>query len=140
MSAIVILRDAVLPVEAVSCNSERSTFEGIASSQERAPRKIIYNLMATKEFAVYIMTNKHNRVLYTGMTNNLPRRVHEHKTGIGSKFVKKYNVTKLVYFEVGSGAKEALFREHQIKAGSRQKKIDLINGFNPEWRDLYEEI
>ena len=96
--------------------------------------------MASKEYAVYIMTNKHNRVLYTGMTNNLRRRVYGHKTGIGSKFVKKYNVTKLVYFEVGGEAKEALFREHQIKAGSRQKKINLINDFNPEWRDLYEEI
>ncbi|MBT3338958.1 MAG: GIY-YIG nuclease family protein [Anaerolineae bacterium] len=86
------------------------------------------------------MTNKHNRVLYTGITNNLRRRVYEHKTGIGSKFVKKYNATKLVYFEVGSNINEALLREHQIKAGSRQKKLDLINEFNPEWNDLYEEI
>ncbi len=86
------------------------------------------------------MTNKHNRVLYTGMTNNLRRRVYEHKTGTGSKFVKRYNVTKLVYFEVGNDVREALLREHQIKAGSRQKKVDLINEFNPEWRDLYDEI
>ena len=98
------------------------------------------HFMAAKEYAVYIMTNKNNRVLYTGMTNNLRRRVYEHKTGIGSKFVKRYNVTKLVYFEVGSSAKEALYREHQIKAGSRQKKIDLINEFNPEWQDLYDDI
>lgn len=105
-----------------------------------APRGIRDDFMASKEYAIYIMTNKHNRVLYTGMTNNLRRRVYEHKNGIGSKFVKRYNVTKLVYFEVGSSAKEALFREHQIKAGSRQKKIDLVDEFNPEWRDLYDEI
>lgn len=105
-----------------------------------APRGITDYFMGTKQYAVYIMMNTHNRVLYTGMTNNLRRRVYEHKTGVGSKFVKRYNVTKLVYYEVGNSAKEALYREHQIKAGSRQKKLDLINEFNPEWRDLYDEI
>ena len=93
-----------------------------------------------KEFCVYIMTNAHNTVLYTGVTNNLTRRVYEHKNGLGSAFVKKYNVHKLVYYEVGDNVQSALAREKQIKGGSRQKKIDLINNLNPKWKDLFEEI
>ena len=93
-----------------------------------------------KTYYVYIMTNKHNTVLYTGVTNNLLRRVQEHKQGIGSAFTRKYNVHKLVYFEAGDSIHAAIAREKQIKAGSRQKKIDLINSMNPEWKDLYDEI
>ncbi|MBE7432378.1 MAG: GIY-YIG nuclease family protein [Anaerolineales bacterium] len=85
------------------------------------------------------MTNAHNTVLYTGVTNNLQRRVLEHREGSGSKFTKKYNVHKLVYFECGSDVNTAIFREKQIKAGSRKKKVELINGINPAWKDLYEE-
>lgn len=85
------------------------------------------------------MTNAHNTVLYTGVTNNLQRRVLEHREGSGSKFTKKYNVHKLVYFECGSDVNTAIFREKQIKAGSRKKKVELINGINPTWKDLYEE-
>ncbi len=96
--------------------------------------------MAGKEYAIYIMTNAHNRVLYTGVTNNLKRRVYEHRLGIGGIFTKKYNVVKLVYYETGDNIREAIAREKQIKAGSRQKKIDLINSLNPEWKDLYDEI
>ncbi len=97
--------------------------------------------MSTKEYAIYnIMTNAHNRVLYTGVTNNLKRRVYEHKSGIGGIFTKKYNVVKLVYYETGDNIREAIAREKQIKAGSRQKKIDLVNSLNPEWKDLYDEI
>ena len=93
-----------------------------------------------REYCVYIMTNAHNTVLYTGVTNNLARRVYEHKNGLGGVFTRKYNVHKLVYYEVGDNIHIAIMREKQIKAGSRQKKIDLINGLNPEWKDLYEEI
>ena len=85
------------------------------------------------------MTNTHNTVLYTGVTNDLHRRVLEHRTGKGGLFTKKYNVTKLVYYESGDDINIAIFREKQIKAGSRQKKIDLINSLNPEWKDLIEE-
>jgi putative endonuclease len=92
--------------------------------------------MAGKEYAVYIMTNTHNRVLYTGVTNNLKCRVYEHKMGIGGIFTRKYNVVKLVYYEIGDNIREAIAREKQIEAGSRQKKIDLINSLNPEWKDL----
>jgi putative endonuclease len=74
------------------------------------------------------------------VTNDLKRRMSEHKSKIGSEFTKKYNVNKLVYFEMGDDVSTAIYREKQIKAGSRQKKIDLINGFNPEWKDLFEEF
>ena len=84
------------------------------------------------------MTNAHHNVLYTGVTNELQRRVLEHKAG-KSGFTKKYNVTKLVYFECGDDINSAIAREKQIKAGSRQKKIDLINSINPEWKDLFDE-
>jgi putative endonuclease len=85
------------------------------------------------------MTNKNNTVLYTGVTNNLQRRVLEHRSGKGSKFTKKYRVTKLIFFEIADDISTAISREKQIKAGSRQKKIDLINNMNPEWQDLFEE-
>lgn len=93
-----------------------------------------------KEYCVYIMTNAHNTVIYSGVTNNLARRVHEHKSGLGGIFTKKYNVNKLVYYEVSDSVHAALAREKQIKGGSRKKKIDLINIVNPEWKDLFEEI
>ncbi len=86
------------------------------------------------------MTNKYNTVLYTGVTNNLKRRVWEHKEGLGSIFTGRYRVTKLVYYEVYENVNWAIAREKQIKGGSRQKKLDLINGFNPDWHDLYDEI
>lgn len=86
------------------------------------------------------MTNKNNTVLYTGMTNNLIRRVYEHKEKLIDGFTKKYNCTKLVYYEIFSNPYDAIAREKQIKAGSRKKKIVLINTMNPEWNDLYNQI
>ncbi len=91
-----------------------------------------------KQYYVYIMTNRRNSVLYTGVTNNLERRVQEHRNGRGGRFTSKYKVTKLAYYEVGADPRSAIEREKQIKGGSRQKKIDLINGMNPEWQDLAE--
>lgn len=93
-----------------------------------------------REYCVYIMTNTHNTVLYTGVTNNLARRAYEHKNGMGGVFTKKYNVQKLVYYEIGDNIHSAIEREKQIKGGSRKKKVDLINSMNPEWKDSYEEI
>ena len=93
-----------------------------------------------KEYCVYIMTNEHKTVIYTGVTNNLARRVYEHKNGLGGIFTKKYNVNKLVYYEVGDNVHAALAREKQIKGGSRKKKIDLVNSVNPDWKDLFDEI
>lgn len=86
------------------------------------------------------MTNKGHRVLYTGVTSNLFKRVSEHKDKIGSAFTSSYNVTELVYYEEHNTMAEAIAREKQIKGGSRQKKLDLINSKNPEWKDLYEEF
>jgi len=96
--------------------------------------------MGDKRYFVYIMTNARNTVLYTGVTNNLQRRVFEHKNGIGSTFTIKYKLHKLVYYEVGENILAAIAREKQIKGGSRQKKIDLVNALNPEWKDLCEEL
>ena len=95
--------------------------------------------MDEKRYCVYNMTNKFNTVLYTGVTNNLRRRVLEHRSGKGSKFSSKYNVFKLVFFECGENAEMAIHREKQIKAGSRKKKLELINRMNPNWDDLFEE-
>ena len=94
--------------------------------------------MSEKQYCVYIMTNAHHTVLYTGVTNSLQRRVLEHRAGKG-KFTKKYNLTKLVYLECGDDVEAAILREKQTKAGSRQKKLDLITGMNPGWKDLYEK-
>ncbi len=86
------------------------------------------------------MTNQRNTVLYTGVTNNLKRRVYEHKEKLVDGFTKKYNITKLVYYEVFEDIESAILKEKQIKAGSRQRKIELINSMNKEWRDLYGEL
>jgi putative endonuclease len=84
------------------------------------------------------MTNKNNTTLYTGVTNNLQRRVWEHKNGTGSKFTSKYKITKLVFYESFTRIYDAIAAEKQVKAGSRARKITLIESINPEWRDLYE--
>ncbi len=89
---------------------------------------------------VYIMTNKGNSVLYTGVTSNLFNRVAQHRDKMVAGFTSSYNVTKLVYYEEHNTMEEAIAREKQIKGGSRQKKIDLIDSKNPEWKDLYEEF
>ena len=86
------------------------------------------------------MTNKNNSVLYTGISSNLKERVYEHKAKLVNGFTKKYHITKLVYYEVCSDVYAAISREKQIKGGSRQDKIDLINSMNTDWKDLYEEL
>ncbi len=91
-----------------------------------------------KQYYVYIVTNKRNTVLYTGVTNNLERRMYEHKNKVVDGFTKKYNVTKLVYFEVFNTAEESISAEKKIKGWVRRKKIKLIKSENPEFNDLYE--
>lgn len=93
-----------------------------------------------KQYYVYIMTNQRNTVLYTGVTNNLARRVFEHRQKLIDGFTKRYNVDKLAYYEIFDDVNYAIAREKQIKGGSRQKKIDLIEKVNPEWKDLYETL
>ena len=92
----------------------------------------------SKEYYVYIMTNK-SRTLYTGMTNNLMRRVHEHKHKLVPGFTSKYNIQYLVYYEATPDVHTAIAREKQIKGWLRAKKIALINSINPQWKDLSEE-
>ena len=96
--------------------------------------------MSERHSYIYIMTNSVNTVLYTGMTSDLKKRIWQHKEKIADSFTKRYNVTKLVYYEVFEDIRTAIEREKQIKGGSRQKKIDLVNGFNSGWHDLYDEI
>jgi len=93
-----------------------------------------------KVYCVYILTNDRSTVLYTGVTGDLKARVHQHREKLLPGFTRRYNVAKLVYYEAGYDASGAIRREKQIKAGSRQKKIGLVNGLNPEWRVLYDEL
>lgn len=93
-----------------------------------------------KQYYVYIMTNEYNTVLYTGVTNDLKRRVYAHKEKQGGGFTRKYNINKLVYYEICEDVNAAIAREKQIKGGSRKKKVDLIKAMNPEWKDLYDEL
>jgi putative endonuclease len=90
-------------------------------------------------YYVYILTNAHHTVLYTGVTNDLERRCLEHKKKIKKGFTQKYNVDKLVYFEVLDMVEDAIAREKQIKGYSRTKKITLVNQFNIEWKELYTD-
>lgn len=90
---------------------------------------------------IYILTNKNHTTLYIGVTSNLPQRILEHKQKkYRNSFSAMYNLDKLVYWEAFQEIGEAIGREKQLKAGSRQKKLDLINKFNPEWKDLFDDV
>ncbi len=91
-----------------------------------------------KNSHVYLMTNKNNTVIYTGVSSQLEKRVYQHKTKFYKGFTAKYNCDQLVYFEEFNSIKEAIEREKQIKKYRRQKKVDLIEIDNPEWKDLSE--
>jgi len=96
--------------------------------------------MKQKYYYVYILSNKYNNVTYVGITNDLIRRVYEHKNKLVEGFTEKYNVDKLVYYELFNDPINAITREKQLKGYSRKKKVELINSFNPEWEDLYESL
>jgi putative endonuclease len=93
-----------------------------------------------KQYYVYILTNKSNKVLYIGVTNDLIRRLFEHKNKLVDGFTKKYNLVKLVYYETTDDVEGALEREKQLKNWHRDWKINLIKQFNPEWKDLSEAL
>ncbi|MCX4313051.1 MAG: GIY-YIG nuclease family protein [Clostridia bacterium] len=95
--------------------------------------------MDEKRYYVYILSNHANTTLYIGVTGNINRRMYEHKNGLIDGFTKKYNVTKLVYAEYCTDIKAALEREKQLKRWRREKKNELINSVNPEWKDLTED-
>jgi putative endonuclease len=87
-----------------------------------------------------MMTNKYNKVLYIGVTNNLIRRVYEHKNGLIPGFTKKYNCHKLVWFEESGNIESAILKEKRMKKWKREYKENVINEMNPAWRDLYDEL
>ena len=91
-------------------------------------------------YYVYILTNKNHTVLYVGLTKQLKLRLKQHKNNSSNSFTGKYNVDKLVYFETTKYVNNAIQRERQIKKWNREWKINLINGFNPDWRDLSEDV
>ncbi len=94
--------------------------------------------MAEKIPCVYMMTNKNNTVIYTGVTSNLLKRVYQHKTKYYKGFTARYNCDRLAYFEIHHTMSTAIAREKQLKAGSRKKKVELIETENPDWKDLSE--
>jgi putative endonuclease len=94
----------------------------------------------TEQYCVYILTNQRHTVLYTGVTGDLKRRIYQHREKLLPGFTRRYNVSNLVYYDCIEDASAAIVREKQIRAGSRRKKIELVNGFNPEWRELYDEL
>lgn len=93
-----------------------------------------------KQGFVYILSNQRNTVLYVGVTSNLCKRMYEHKEKKVDGFTKRYNIDKLVYYEVYEDIETAIQREKQMKAGSRKKKIELIESKNPEWKDLSKDL
>ena|SRR5260221_2719478 len=96
--------------------------------------------MSYREPAIYIMANRRNGTLYTGVTSNLVQRVYEHKNALVSGFTTQYSCKMLVYYEICENMWCAIEREKQIKGGSRKKKLALIETMNPQWQDLYESL
>jgi len=93
-----------------------------------------------KKPAVYVMANKRNGTLHAGVTSDLPRRAHDHRTGNIDGFTARYRCKLLVWYELHNDMKTAIVREKQIKAGSRRSKLALIESLNPGWRDLYDDL
>ena len=93
-----------------------------------------------KQYYVYLLCNQNNTTIYTGITSDLKRRSWEHKNKVVDSFSQKYNLCKLIYYEIYDDPLNAITREKQIKAGSREKKIELIEAMNPKWIDLYEGL
>ena len=96
--------------------------------------------MGQQQYYVYLMSNQRRTVIYTGVTNDLIRRVWQHKSGQGGKFTARYHCDQLVFYEVLLDSYNAIAREKQIKAGSRARKIELIQHLNPDWLDLYDRL
>ena len=90
--------------------------------------------------AVYLLANRLSGTLYIGVTSDLPKRIWEHKNKVKSGFAAKYNLSRLVYYELYQDMQQAISREKRLKAGTRKTKVDLIESANPEWKDLYPDI
>jgi putative endonuclease len=102
--------------------------------------KAAFRYHEMKQPCVYIMANKRNGTLYVGVTSNLPKRAFEHREGLSKGFSAKYGCKMLVWFELHDSMLEAIAREKKIKGGSRANKLALIEGLNPQWKDLYETL
>ena len=98
---------------------------------------MIYN---NKQYYIYLLGNKNNTTIYTGITSDLKRRIWEHKNKTTKGFSSKYNLYKLLYYEIYNDPENAIIREKQIKSGSREKKIELIESMNLKWIDLYDNL
>ena len=96
--------------------------------------------MPDGQYYVYILANRTNVALYIGVTNDLKRRVYEHKQKLAKGFSEKYDIDKLVYYEILDDPENAIIREKRLKGGSRAKKNRLVESLNPQWRDLYDEL
>ena len=96
--------------------------------------------MTNRQYYVYLLTNWNNKVMYVGMTSDLRRRVYEHKNKLINGFTKKYNVNKLVYYEVTLDVIAAISREKEIKKWRREKKNQLVRNMNPDWKDLSDQL
>jgi putative endonuclease len=96
--------------------------------------------MMGRRYFVYILTNRHNTVLYTGVTSELARRIVQHREKAIPGFTSRYNVDKLVFYEEVGDVYAAIAREKQIKGGSRRRKVALIDAMNPDWLDLFEDL
>lgn len=103
-------------------------------------KKSFLREMKNHNYYVYILSNWNNKVIYVGMTNNLERRIYEHKSKLIEGFTKKYNLTKLVYYELTEDVNSAISREKEIKKWRREKKNNLIESLNPNWDDLSEDV
>jgi predicted GIY-YIG superfamily endonuclease len=96
--------------------------------------------MPMKQPCVYIMTNRRNGTLHVGVTSDLPKRAHDHREGVVAGFTRKYGCKLLVWYELHETMIAAIEREKKIKAGSREKKLALIESLNPQWKDLYDTL
>jgi putative endonuclease len=94
----------------------------------------------SRQYYVYVLTNRTNKVLYVGVTNDLERRIFQHKNKLMEGFTKKYNLNKLIYYEVTQDANSAIEREKQLKNWHRDREINLIDSFNPTWKDLATDL
>jgi len=94
----------------------------------------------SKQYYVYILASRKNGALYTGVTNNLTRRIYEHKNNFVKGFTEKYQIHQLVYFEEAGDIESAINREKRLKRWKREWKVELIEKLNPEWRDLYDDL
>ena len=117
------------------------TLKQVQGDKKRSiPKRFWVRMTEERQYYVYILTNQNDNVLYIGVTNNLERRIFEHKNKLAEGFTKRYNLTKLIYYEVTSDIHGALGREKQLKNWHREWKINLINEVNPRWKDLGEDL